>query len=114
MSSIQILTVRFNELDIEKGEKVVLLGLGDLLILVGKVKLLNDSVYGYARFVDSKFAIIGRASNQDIWDQILQRVEELVVANHVSDHFLEIVRSKVERKKKDEKSPWLEKLEYDR
>jgi hypothetical protein len=111
MSSIQILISRFNSFDLDQGNDVVKYGLSGLLIDVAKVGLLNDKMYNYGRFVDGKFAIVGRVSDAEAWDMIHKKAESLIFTRRIPDIFFEPLNERVQRYKKDGRSPWFEKFE---
>jgi hypothetical protein len=111
MSSIQLLISRFNSFDLSKHSDVVRHGLSSLLIDAAKVGLLNDKMYNYGRFVDGKFAIVGRVPDADAWDMIHAKAEGLIFARRIPDIFFEPIKAKIDRHKKDATSPWLERFD---
>ncbi len=111
MSSIQILLSRFNGFDLKQSDEIVIHGLAGLLIDAAKVGLLNDKIYNYGRFVDGKFAIVGRIADTEAWDMIHKKAEALIFARRIPDIFFELIKTRIERLKTEERSPWLEKFE---
>jgi len=110
MSSIQILLSRYNGFDLSQHNEVVIHGLSSLLIDAAKVGLLNDKMYNYGRFVDGKFAIVGRIPDAEAWDMIHAKAEGLIFARRIPDIFFEPIKARIARHKKDETTPWLEKF----
>lgn len=110
MGSIQILLSRYNDFDLNQaGAKS---GLADLLLDAAKVKLLNEKIFNYARFVDdSSFGIVGVATPADAWDQIHGSAQKLVFWRDSPDVFFPDFQERIRTSKEQEISPWLEKFE---
>jgi hypothetical protein len=111
MSSLQILASRYNSFDLSQHKDVVLHGLSELLIDAAKVGLLNDKMYNYGRFVDGKFAIVGRIPDADAWDMIHAKAEGLIFGRRIPDIFFEPLKARIDRYKKNNRSPWIEKFD---
>jgi len=110
MGSIQILLSRYNDFDLNgAGARLELVG---LLLDAAKVKLLNDKIFNYARFVDNNsFGIVGVSSNSDAWDEIHGKSQSLVFFRDSPDAFFPDFRGRIEIFKEHQTSPWLEKFE---
>lgn len=110
VSSIQILLSRYNDFDLNQaGVKMSLAG---LLVDAAKVKLLNEKMFNYARFVDDgPFGIVGVSTPADAWDQIHGRAQSLVFQRDSPDIFFPEFQQRVERYKEQSISPWNEKFE---
>lgn len=110
MGSIQILLSRHNDFNLnEAGAK---LNLVSLLLDAAKVKLLNDRIFNYARFVDNdSFGIVGVLPTSDAWDQVLGKAQSLVFWRDSPDAFFPDLQERIQSYKEHEISPWLEKFE---
>lgn len=111
ISSIQIMISRFNEFDLDQGDKLSVLGLSDLLFDVAKVRFLNDAMFNYGRFADDNFAVVGRISDFDAWDGIHKRLESFIFIRKLPEHFFNPINEKIQRYKNEGKSPWIEKFD---
>ena len=109
MGSIQILLSRYSSFDLNQpGAKS---GLADLLLDAAKVKLLNERIFNYARFVDdSSFGIVGVMKPADAWDQIHGSAQKLVFWRDSPDAFFPDFKTLIQTSKEQEISPWLEKF----
>lgn len=108
MSSLQILLSRFNSFDLTKGDEIVKIELSNLLLDTAKVVLLNDKMYNFGRFLDDKFAIVGRVPDAEAWDLIHEKATALIILRKIPDIFFEPLAAKVERCKASGSSPWLQ------
>lgn len=70
VSNIQIFTSRYNTLKLDRSENLTRTELLGLLVLVGKIKLLNDSMYEFGRFGSDSFALVGRIEGREAWQKI--------------------------------------------
>ncbi len=111
MSSIQIMISRFNSFELDQGDELVVLGLSDLLMDVAKVRFLNDKMYNYGRFADDQFAVVGRIPHDEAWDEIHQRLKGFIFDRKIPEGFLNPFNEKIQRYKKEGRSPWIEKFE---
>ena len=110
MGSIQILLSRYNDFDLNQAG--VKLNLASLLLDAAKVKLLNEKMFNYARFVDeNSFGIVGVAAHADAWDQIHGRAESLVFGRDTPDIFFPDFQERVQSYKEQGISPWIERFE---
>ena len=110
MGSIQILLARYKDFDLNgAGAKLNLAG---LLLDAAKVKLLNEKMFNYARFVDeNSFGIVGVSTPTDAWDQIHGSAQSLVFRRASPDIFFPDFQERVQRYKEHDISPWIEGLE---
>ena len=111
MSSIQIMISRFNSFELDQGDELVVLGLSDLLMDVAKVRFLNDKMFNYARFADDQFAVVGRIPHAEAWDEIHQRLEGFIFEKKIPEGFFNPFNERIQRYKKEGRSPWIEKFE---
>jgi hypothetical protein len=110
LSSLQILQARFNDFDLEQA--AVVSGLYNLLLDAAKVKLLNDSIYNYGRFVDdSSFSVLDQPSNDKAWNSILGKAHSLVFTRRIPDLFFPELNRLVTRCKENNVSPWNERFD---
>jgi hypothetical protein len=110
LGSIQILLARYNDFDLNQaGAK---LNLVSLLLDAAKVRLLNEKMFNYARFVDdSSFGIVGVVPPADAWDQIHGHAQSLVFSRASPDLFFPDFHQRVESYKEHDISPWIKKFE---
>jgi hypothetical protein len=109
MASMQILVSRYNGQDLQSTE--LQSNLQSLMIDVAKVKLLNEAIFNYARFVDEEpFGIVGEMTDAQAWDAIHGSAQGLVFSRQVPDHFFQDFAERVGRYKENNQSPWLEKF----
>ena len=110
ISSLQILTSRFNDQDLlEVGAKT---NLESRLLDVATVKVLSDRMFNYARNVDQEsFGIVGVLSNNEAWDLIEGGAQSLVFARPSPNYFFPAIHETVSRYKEHNVSPWLEKFQ---
>lgn len=110
MGSIQILLSRYNNFDLNQAG--LQMNLAGLLLDAAKVKLLNEKMFNYARFVDdSPFGIVGVIAPSSAWDQIHGSAQGLVFRRDSPDIFFLDFQQGVEGYKEHSVSPWLEKFE---
>jgi hypothetical protein len=100
---------RYNDFKLDQaGAK---LGLASLLLDAAKVKLLNDRIFNYARFVDDdSFGIVGVVGTADAWDEIHGSAQSLVFLRDSPDVFFPDFEELIERYKEQDISPWIEKF----
>jgi hypothetical protein len=109
LSSLQIMLARYSSFDFKQA--AVDNALHELFLDVGKVRLLNDRLYNYGRFVaEDSFAIVGMIGDDAAWDQLLGRAQGLVFHRDTPDLFLRKLKDKVDRYKESGVSPWNEKF----
>lgn len=110
VASIQILLSRYNGFDLK--QVAVQHNLAGLLIDAAKVKLLNEKIYNYARFVDnSSFGIVGVMSAGAAWDEIHTKAQGLVFRRKSPDIFFPDLKKRIDGYKEHDISPWNEKFE---
>lgn len=110
MASIQILLSRYNTFDFKQA--AVQLSLVGLLLDAAKVKLLNEKIYNYARFVDeSSFGIVGVTSFANAWDEIHRNATGLLFHRPRPEPFFPELKKRIDSYKKSNVSPWNEKFE---
>lgn len=109
VASIQILLSRYNGFDLDQaGAQRNLAG---LLLDAAKVKLLNEKIYDYARFVDdSSFGIVGAITPAKAWDEIHGKAQGLVFHRQSPDVFFPDLRRRIDSYKEHNISPWNEKF----
>lgn len=110
VASIQILLSRYNDFSLNQaGARLSLIG---LLLDAAKVKLLNDKIFNYARFVDdSSFGVVGVITPAAAWDQIHGCAQSLVFLRDSPDIFFADLQERVQSYKEHNISPWIEKFE---
>jgi len=109
VGNIQILLSRYNDFDL--GQAGVTMGLIGLLIDAATIKLLNEKLFNYSRFVDeSSFGIVGIISEADAWDQIHGAAQSLVFRRDSPDAFFPDFKELIARYKENKVSPWIEKF----
>lgn len=109
VASLQILLSRFNSFDLKqaRGQR----SLAGLLIDAAKVKLLNEKIYNYARFVDeTSFGIVGVIDEKAAWDEIHGQAQSLVFTRQSPDIFFPEIKKRIEGHKEHNTSPWNEKF----
>lgn len=111
ISGLQIFMARFNGFDLTVSDESVRLGLTGLLIDLAKVRFLNDQMYNYSRFVDHKFAVVGRLSHSEAWDMIHEKAEGLIFARKPLECLINPLNERIQRYKGEDRSPWIEKFE---
>jgi hypothetical protein len=110
VASIQILLSRYNGFDLKQAG--VQRNLSGLLIDAGKVSLLTEKIYNYARFVDdSSFGIVGVITAAEAWDQIHGKAQSLVFLRQSPDAFFPDLKRRIDGYKEHDISPWNEKFE---
>ena len=110
MASLQILVSRFNGFDV--GGAGAKMGLVALLLDAGKVKLLNEKIFNYARFVDEgEFGIVGIMDPSEAWDEIHGAAQSLIFLRERPDVFFPDFRERIQGYKEHAVSPWNEKFE---
>lgn len=110
ISSLQIFLSRYNEFDLKGIAPRI--GLEGLLLDAATIKLLNDEIYNYARFVDEgPFGIVGTGSVAEAWDKIHGKAQGLVFGRRSPDLFFAALKKDVGRSKQQGISPWIEKFE---
>lgn len=110
VASIQILLSRYNNFDFKQA--AVQLSLTGLLLDAAKVKLLNESIYNYARFVDdNSFGIVGVMRPADAWDEIHQKALGLLFHRERPEPFFPELKRRIDGYKERETTPWNEKFE---
>lgn len=110
MASTQIFISRFNSFQIDGAG--VKLGLESLMLDAAKVKILNGSIFNYARFVDDgRFGIVGTLSHDEAWDVIHGSAQSLVFSRKQPDVFFPGFSEQIQSYKKNAISPWIEKFE---
>lgn len=110
VASLQILLSRYNSFDLNQAGAQY--SLSDLLLDAAKVKLLNEKIYNYARFVDdSSFGIVGVISPADAWDEIHAKARGLVFLRQSPDIFFPDLMKRIDGYKEHDVSPWNEKFE---
>ena len=109
VASIQILLSRYNGFDLpQAGAQHNLAG---LLLDAAKVKLLNEKIYNYARFVDdSSFGIVGVLTPAEAWDEIHGKAQGLVFHRQSPDVFFPDLKNRIDSYKEHNVSPWNEKF----
>jgi hypothetical protein len=109
VASIQILLSRYNSFDLKQpGARNNLAG---LLIDAAKVKLLNEKIFNYARFVDdSSFGIVGVVAPEQAWDAIHGKAQSLVFHRQSPDVFFPDLQNRIDGYKEHAVSPWNEKF----
>lgn len=110
VASIQILLSRYNGFDLKQaGAQYNLAG---LLLDAAKVKLLNEKIYNYARFVDdSSFGIVGVITPGKAWDEIHGKAQGLVFHRKSPNVFFPDLKARIDGYKGQNVSPWNEKFE---
>jgi hypothetical protein len=109
MASIQILVSRYNSFDLNSAG--ARLGLVGRLLDAAKVKLLNEKIFNYARFVDDgKFGIVGSKAQKKTWDEIHGAAQKLVFLRRRPDLFFPDLQEKIEGYKSHNINPWNEKF----
>lgn len=82
------------------------------MIDAAKVKLLNDRIFNYSRFVDEgSFGIVDIFSAAEVWDEIHKSAQSLVFRREIPDIFFADFQDRIQRYKERDVSPWIEKLE---
>jgi hypothetical protein len=110
LASIQILLSRYNSLDFKQA--AVQLSLVGLLLDAAKVKLLNEKIYNYARYVDdSSFGIVGVMPSADAWDEIHDKAVGLLFHRERPEPFFPEFKKRIDDYKGRNTSPWNEKFE---
>ena len=109
IASLQILIARFNSYKVGGvGAKIALVG---LMLDAAKVKLLNEKIFNYARFVDSsEFGIVGVIDPKDAWDEIHGAAQGLVFRREQPDVFFPDYQEHIQGCKDHDVSPWNEKF----
>jgi hypothetical protein len=109
VASIQILLSRYNGFDLKKaGAQHNLAG---LLLDAAKVKLLNEKIYNYARFVDdTSFGIVAVITIPAAWDEIHGKAQGLVFHRQSPDAFFPSFKEQIDSYKEHNVSPWNEKF----
>lgn len=108
IGSIQILLARYNGFDVAQASANSLAG---LLLDAAKVRLLNEKIYNYARFVDdSSFGIVGVTVESKAWDEIHAQAQSLVFTRQSPDAFFPEFRRRIDGHKRHNTSPWNEKF----
>lgn len=109
MASAQILISRFNSFKLDDaGAKT---GLVTLMLNAAKVKLLNEKIFNYARFVDdSEFGIVGVINQNAAWDEIHGAAQSLVFLRKQPDLFFPAYQEHIQGYKDHAISPWNEKF----
>ena len=83
--------------------------LAGLLLDAAKVKLLNDKIFNYARFVDNhSFGIVGVIEIEKAWDQIHRSAQGLVFLRDSPDIFFADLNGWIHSYKEHNTSPWIE------
>lgn len=109
LSSLQILQSRFKDFDLT--QVAVERGLHSLLLDASKVRLLSDSVFNYARFVDEgSFSKLDGSDLNATWNEILGKAQSLVFSRPVPDIFFQTLEELVNGCKENRISPWNEKF----
>jgi hypothetical protein len=109
VASIQILIARFNDFDLKQAGPQH--SLVSLLLDAAKVRLLNDKIYNYARFVDdSSFGIVGVISIAAAWDDIHRKAQGLIFLRASPDIFFADLKEQTDSYKEQSISPWNEKF----
>lgn len=110
IASIQIYLSRYNSFDF--GMAGVQTTLEGYLLDAGKIKMMIDGMFNYARFVDdSSFGVVDVISLNDAWDQIHGKAQGLVFRRSSPDFFFPGIQERVQRYKELGLSPWTEKFE---
>lgn len=110
LSQIQILLARWNSFNLTQIS--VNIQLISILVNVGTVALLNDSLFNYARIAtNEKFSIVGTKEHDDVWDAIRGKVQGLLFRRPSPDLFFGDLDDLIDRQKKHGTSPWIEKFE---
>jgi hypothetical protein len=110
MASIQILLSRYNSFDFKQA--AVQLSLVGLLLDAAKVKLLNEKIYNYARFVDdSAFGIVGVMPFANAWDEIHRKATGLLFHRQWPEPFFPELKKRIDGYKERNTTPWHEKFE---
>ncbi len=111
VSSVQILLSRNNDFNL--GQVAALHGLYGLLIDAGKVRMLVDAIFNYARFVDEgEFELVGTVGPDEIWDKILASAIGLVFLRPRIDQYSQELAAIIARYKAIETTPWNEAFGY--
>lgn len=109
VASIQILLSRYNGFDLQQAGAQH--NLSGLLLDAAKVKLLNEKIYNYARFVDDvSFGIVGVITPAEAWDQIYGKAQGLVFHRQSPDIFFPDLGRRIGGYKEHNVSPWNEKF----
>jgi hypothetical protein len=109
VASVQILLSRYNGFDLN--QPAAQYSLASLLLDAGKVKLLNEKIYNYARFVDdSSFGIVGVMDEKAAWDGIHGQAQSLVFTRQSPDIFFPDFQRRIDGHKEHNTSPWNEKF----
>lgn len=109
VASLQILLARFNDFDLKQAGAQ--LSLISLLIEAGKVRLLTDKIYNYARFVDdSSFGIVEVISTPAAWDEIHRKAQGLIFFRERPDVFFPELKGRIDSYKEHDINPWNEKF----
>lgn len=109
-AQLQVLLARYNSFDFS--QPALADRLCTLLINAAVVAVLNDSVFNYARAVDEgEFGIVGRLSNDEAWDRVLEKLHGLVFLRPRLDMFSREATARIKRWKDNKVSPWLEKFD---
>jgi hypothetical protein len=83
----------------------------NLILDAAKVGLLVDTIYNYARFVDSgSFAIVDRIDPADAWGRLERKAYGLLFKRENLDRFLPMLNEIVNAYKEAGASPWNEKF----
>jgi hypothetical protein len=110
VATIQILLSRYNGFDLKQAAAQH--NLSGLLLDAAKVKLLNEKIYNYARFVDgTSFGIVGVLTPSEAWDEIHEKAQSLVIRRQSPDIFFTELRRRIDGYKEHNISPWNEKFE---
>jgi hypothetical protein len=109
MASIQILVSRYNGFDLNGvGAR---LGLVGRLLDAAKVKLLNEKIFNYARFVDDNgFGIVNAENKKKAWGEIHSAAQSLIFLRRRPDIFFSDLQNKIDGYKKHDIYPWNEKF----
>jgi hypothetical protein len=109
VASVQILLSRFNTFDLK--QPAVQHSLIGLLLDAAKVRLLTDSVFNYARFVDDdEFGIVGVLTSAQAWDELEKQAQGLIFLRPHPDILFQDLRQAIDGYKKANVSPWNEKF----
>lgn len=110
VASLQILLSRYNSFDLNQAGAQY--SLSSLLLDAAKVKLLNEKIYNYARFVDdSSFGIVGVIAVATAWDEIHGAAQGLVFHRKSPDVFFPDLKKRIDGYKGHDVTPWNEKFE---
>ena len=111
MAQIQILIARWDTFDLNQIAPDI--RLIELLIDVARVKLLNDTIFNYARMVgDEHFSIVSKDFYSDAWDSIRGKTRELLFHRDSPDLFFGQINTLIDYRKEHNISPWLERFEW--